>query len=121
MCPILMAKDEFSSHTTCQRYKVKGNASYMSSNDIYLIECKRCGHQYVGETGQPRRCRINGHESPVAVHFSNMAQFLEDMAVMVVDKLYSPDPTIQMLSESRWIRDLQAAFPHGLDLRVDSL
>ena len=75
-----------------QRYKVKGNACWKSSNIIYLIECKICGHQYIGETGQPLHCRFNDprfdiahlrtDESPMAVHFNNMAQSVEDMAVM---------------------------------------
>ena len=48
-CPILVTSDEFSSHTTGKSFKVKIQASCKSSNVIYLITCRRCGHQYVGE------------------------------------------------------------------------
>ena len=131
MCSILMTKDEFASHTTGQRYKVKGHASCKSSNIIYLIECKRCGHQCIGETSQPLRCRIIGHrsyimhqrtdESPVVVHFNTSAHSVGDMAVMVIDNLYSLDPTLRKMRESRWIRNLRTEFPQGLNPRVDSL
>ena len=47
-CPIVMAMDEFSGHTTGQSYKVNVSASCKSSNVIYLITCKRHGLQYVG-------------------------------------------------------------------------
>ena len=43
------------------------------------------------------------------------------IAVMVIDKLYSPDPTLHKMRESRWMRDLRTAFPQGMNLRVDSL
>ena len=52
-CPILMVTDEFSSHTTEKVFKVKFRASCKSSNVIYLITCRRCGPQYLGETGKP--------------------------------------------------------------------
>ena len=75
-CPILMAMDEFSSHETGESFKLKIKASYKSFSIIYLITCRRCGQQYVGENGQPLHCRIYSHrfdivhgrtyESPVA-------------------------------------------------------
>ena len=60
-CPILMATGEFSSHLTTKVFKVKFSASYKSSNVIYLITCRRCGLQYVGEMGQPLHMNVNGH------------------------------------------------------------
>ena len=41
-CPILMALDEFTSHTTGLVYKMKFSASCNSSNIIRLITCRRC-------------------------------------------------------------------------------
>ena len=80
-CPILMAKDEFVSHIIGKQYKVKGNICCKFSDVIYLIECKKCGHQYVGKTGLPFHCMMNGHQSdivhwrteefPVMMHFNN--------------------------------------------------
>ena len=130
-CPILRTTDMFTSHMTGERYRMKGSASCKSSNVIYLIQCRRCGHQYVGETGQPLHSRINGHrsdiahrrtdESPVAAHFNSTAHSVEDMTVMVIDQLYHQDSTLRKLRESRWIRDLRTSFPQGMNLRVDSL
>ena len=110
---------------------MKGHASCKSSNVISLVECKRCGHWYLGETGQPLHHRINGHrsdithrrtgKSPVAAHFNNAAHSVRDMAVMVIDQLHSLDPTLWKMRESRWIGDLRITFPQGMNLRVDSL
>ena len=130
-CPILLATDEFSSSTTGEKFKVKTKASCKSSNIIYLIECRRCGQQYVGETEQPLHRRINSHrydithrrtdESPVAQHFNGDAHSLADMAVMVIDQMRSRDPCLRKIRESRWIRTLGTSYPSGMNLRVDSL
>ena len=103
-CPILMATDEFTSHMTGQKFKMKFAASYKSSNIIYLITCRRCGQQYVGETGQLLHRRINGHryniahrrteDSPVAEHFTGDGHTQADMGVTVIDQLYSRDPCL---------------------------
>ena len=131
-CPILLATDVFSSHSTGEQFQVKVTASCKSSSVIYLITCKRCGQQYVGETGQPLHCRINinhrfdiAHrrtdESPVAEHFNNGAHSLADMTVMVIDAVYSHDSCLRKIRESRWIRTLKTSIPLGMNLRVDSL
>ena len=115
---------------TCNR-----NASCLtsckSSNIIFIIEFKRYGNQHLVETGQPLHCRMNSHpsdvvyrrtdKSSVTVHFNNAAFSVGDMTVMVIYQLYSLDPTLQKIRESRWIRDLRTAFMQGMNLRVDSL
>ena len=130
-CPILTATDEFTSHTTGQKFKMKFAASCKSSNIIYLITCRRCGQQYVGETGQLLHRRINGHrynivhrrteDSPVAEHFTGDGHTQADMFVMAIDQLHSHDPCLRKIWESRWIRSLGTSHPSGMNLRVDSL
>ena len=90
-----MATDEFSSHTTGKVFKVKFNASCKSSSVIYLITCRRCGLQYVGEMGQPLHMRVNGHqydithrrteESPVGEYFNSGTHGESDMTVTVIE------------------------------------
>ena len=126
-CLILMVTDEFSSHV----FKVKFRASCKSSNVIYLITCRRCGLQYVGETGQPLHLRVNGHrhdithrktdESPVAKHFNSGIHTESDMAVMAIELVRSRDACLRKIRESRWIRTLGTSSPSGMNLRVDGL
>ena len=97
----------------------------------YLIACRRCGQQYVGETGQPLHRRINSHrfdivhwrtdESPVTEHFNSDAHLQADMVVMIIDQIQSHDPCLQKIRESRWIRTLGTSHPLRMNLRVDSL
>ena len=106
-CPTLVTSDKFSSHTTGKSFKVKIRASCKSSNAIYLIMCRRCGQQYVGETGQPLHLRVNGHqfdiahkrtdESPVSSHFNCGPHTLADMCIMVIERARSQDPCLHRI------------------------
>ena len=130
-CPILKVTDEFSSHTTGQLFKVKFRASCKSSNIVYLITCRRCGLQYVGEMSQPLHARINGHRSdimhwrtdvsPVAEHFNSGAHSVSYMTVMVIELSTSRDPCLRKIREGRWIKNLGTSFPLRMNLLVDSL
>ena len=60
-CPIVLSTDEFSSSMTGENLKLRIKTSCKSSNIIYLIKCRSCGQQHMGETGQPLHCRINSH------------------------------------------------------------
>ena len=60
-CLIFLATDDFSSHTNGQHLKIKVNASFKSSNLIYVITWGRCGQQYICEMEQLLHCRINSH------------------------------------------------------------
>ncbi len=56
----------FVSNVTQKSYAVTSSNSSMNcdtANVIYLISCKRCGVQYVGETSQKLRSRLNNHRN----------------------------------------------------------
>ena len=125
-----MVTDEFSSHMTGKVLKAKFRPACKSSNAIYLNACRRCGLQYVGETGQPLHLRVNGHqydithrktdESPVVEHFTSGTHTESDMAVMAIDLSRSCDTCVRKIRENRWIRTLGTLSPSGVNLRVDS-
>ena len=67
--------------------------------------CRRCGLQYVGETGRPLLLRVNDHrynithqksdESLVAEHFSSGIHTESGMAIMAIDLVRSRDVCLQ--------------------------
>ena len=130
-CPVLMTTNEFTSHKTGQVFQMKFAASCKSSNIVSLISCRRCGQQYLGETGQQLHCRINSHrfdirqsrteESPVPEHFNSTGHTLADLTVVTIDQLYSHDTCLCKIRESRWIRTLLTSHDFEMNLRVDSL
>jgi len=131
-CPALLTTKEFVSHITGEKHLLKNKVTCKSSNVIYMymIQCALCGQQYVGETGQPLHARLNNHlahithkrvsEKPVAAHFNKAGHSLEDLRVMVIEKLHRDDPLLRKIREYCWIMR-QTAAPHGINLRTDHL
>ena len=115
-CLILKTTKEFTSKTTGKRFTIKMHALCKTSNIVYLIECRRCGLQYVGESGQPLHKRMNGHRfdithgrievSPVATHFNSAGHSEVDLSVCVVDRRWTEDVILRKNHESKWIRTL---------------
>ena len=65
-CVSLCAGNTFTSTVTNKRYNVVSPNQSMTcakANVIYLVTCKRCGIQYVGETRQTLRKRLNNHRN----------------------------------------------------------
>jgi hypothetical protein len=95
---------------------------------VYLISCKSCGLQYVGNT----RLRFNNHKSALNrygreqrnicgqqlyAHFWGEGHpGLSDFLVHVIDVTDVNNPTER---ESFWIEKLNSYVPHGLNLREE--
>ena len=71
-------------------------ANCKTKNIVYLIECRKCKKQYVGEMKNPLHLRMNGHRSnyyrklpdkPVAEHFNTIGHTFEDLTVMVIEQI----------------------------------
>ena len=130
-CPILVTNDTFASSVTGERSKLKLRASSKMFNVIYLIQCRRCGLQYVGETGLPLHSRMNSHrfnishgcihKYPVAAHFTSEGHTDSDLAVMIIDRCWKEDTILRKIREIRWIRTLETFWPSGMNQRTDGL
>ena len=53
----------FRSNVTHKTYSPSLSMNCGTENIIYLITCRKCGIQYVGETGQSLRKRLNNHRN----------------------------------------------------------
>ena len=51
-CDIMEETTSFKSKATKEKYKIRQNINCRSKNIIYLVECKKCGKQGVGSTGE---------------------------------------------------------------------
>ena len=93
-CPALKTGSSFTSSITGRSYKVLGKQALSCSTTsvVYLITCRRCGIQYVGETGQQLRSRMNNHRAsiknlqpqPLYKHFNSDGHSLEDLTMQPI-------------------------------------
>ena len=51
----------FSSHSSGQQFTIKHHLHCLSTNVVYLINCKKCGFQYIGETKRTLKTRLLEH------------------------------------------------------------
>jgi len=113
-------------------FKLKNKFTCKSVNVIYLITCKRCSKQYVGQTGRALGERICDHLSnirthkstPVALHFNLPEHLLTDFCITAIEKI--PDTenalNVRLTKETTWQHLLQTAFPLGINnLKPDYL
>ncbi|XP_078600510.1 uncharacterized protein LOC144875445 [Branchiostoma floridae x Branchiostoma japonicum] len=127
-CTHIKKINYFTSHRTGERHLIRNHINCQSRNIVYLIQCKKCGLQYVGETKQTLANRLNGHRSsintkkdtPVSAHFNLTDHNTADLEVLGIEKLrYTghEDTTRQrrLQRESYWIHQLRTLHPEGLN------
>ena len=134
-CSMLVNSYEYSSNVTNRTYKVlnhsKENLSCKSQNIIYLLACKNCNMQYVGETTIPLNKRMNIHRTSktgcthVIEHFTNICSH-SDMSIQIIEKFdgngYNASNEIDenMLRirkdrEDTIMKTLRVIYPYGLN------
>ena len=98
----------------------------VSEGVIYIIECKKCGSLYVGETGrrlgdrfrEHRRAVINKkQDSEVACHFAADGHSIEDMSVAGV--LHCHDLLTRKLKEQKLISKLGCVLGRGMNVKFN--
>ena len=67
-CEHIKTGTTFSSKATGQRFRVKATADCRTRNVVYLIECRKCTIQYVGETKNALQVRLTGHQLDINHH-----------------------------------------------------
>ena len=55
----------FSSHKNGKMYKIQGRHCCTSSYVVYLLSCKNCGQQYVGQTSNTLHSRLTSRLSDI--------------------------------------------------------
>ena len=138
LCPKLTTGSSFSSSLMGRKYQVvcDSHMSCDSRHVVYLISCRQCGFQYVRETSQLLRCRINQHRACIwrpnpttliVKHFASMGHSSEDLQVMPIEQP-TPKPNESQSSidqrrrnrEEFWIRELGTLDPYGQNDKIQS-
>ena len=103
-----------------------------TENIIYLITCRKCGIQYVGETGQSLRKRLNNHRNRLKKlscqylykHFNSDGHTEDDINIVPIEEVeLTPTDKISLSAnrlerEDFWYRKLCTVYPYGLNDNV---
>ena len=91
-CLYVKTQSEFGNARTGKEFTITGKLDCNSKNIIYLLECKKCDEQYVGETKRTLRSRLYNHLSDirtyrntsVAEHFNQLDHDITDLEITPV-------------------------------------
>ncbi|PIK43103.1 hypothetical protein BSL78_20028 [Apostichopus japonicus] len=104
----IVESNSITSHSMQLTHKTKGHITCTTTNVIYLISCRVCGIQYVGETKTTLKKRFYGHrstvntmktETPVGEHFNLPNHTINDMSLQGIESLGSRPDLVRISRE----------------------
>lgn len=106
-------------------FKIHENLTCKSKNLIYLVTCRKCMVQYVGETGNSLHDRFTKHfycirqnnRTPIGLHFNSPGHSFLDLQVTAIEEIKNTqNPTnVRKAREKFWQTNLCTFFPQGLN------
>ncbi|XP_072262511.1 uncharacterized protein [Pyxicephalus adspersus] len=125
VCPYIESTTTFTGKNKNKVYKISGILNCTTKNVIYLITCKKCEQQYVGQTTRMVKKRFTVHlsgirsqkesknESFLANHFKSEGHSEHDIALVVIQQVSNARSLMER--EKYWIRELDTLIPEGLN------
>ena len=136
LCPLhnkLMHRSQVRSRTSRRTFHTHGKADCNTRHVVYLIECKKCKRQYVGQTSLSLKKRLAKHitqvrnhkiASTVHEHFrpGQRCQGLHNIGLQPLH-VVTPTDTAEVAQieqnlkdlETLWIKRLMCEYPQGLN------
>lgn len=113
----------FTSTTKKTVFKIQENMTCSSKSIVYLITCRKCYIQYVGETSKTLRERMTQHRSciknkkitPIAIHFNSPQHSFLDMRAIAIEQLQINEDRVRKIKEKEWQNRLGTLYPLGLN------
>ena len=84
-CRHICQTNLFKSNVTNKIYSVISHMDGGTDNIIYLVSCKKCGVQYVSETGQTLKKRLNNHRNRLKQLIVSYVDFIYTTILIQVD------------------------------------
>ena len=127
-CRHIKTTDRFRSAVTKKSYKVRTSATCKTKGSVYSIQCRKCRKQYIGTTKNALHIRVNSHrsdirnkktqKSAVAKHFNRRGHSMDDLTIMVIEKIPKRDVQTRRgceKHERKWIGKLRTLDPLGMN------
>lgn len=131
-CLYVKTRSEFDSKYSRSEFTITGRLDCNSKNIVYLIECKKCEEQYVGETSKTLRARLTDHlsdirrycETSVAEHFNQFDHDITDLQITPIVQIpdegsKSSNSLARRKQESFFIDRLKSYYPYGINEKLE--
>lgn len=120
-CPLLLHPNYVASKTRDTTHPVTHNLRCTTMGVVYLLTCRRCGKQYVGQTAKSIRERLARHRASFRVApmslYSHFIRYhhCDTLDVSIVLLCQESDSELRLRKEQQWIKQLGTVIPAGLN------
>jgi hypothetical protein len=122
-CDFIVTGSSFHDRKRSVDLNITNSFNCNSTNVIYLISCKKCAVQYIGQTGRTLRDRLNNHRSTIitrkktaiAIHFNEPFHCLNDLTIMPIHSLEGMAINARLELENSYMIKLNTKYPNGLN------
>ena len=125
-CKSINESNEFVCSNTNETFSLNSDFDCTSENVVYLITCKKCHTQYVGQTHQKVSKRMNSHRydifhypdnfTNVSMHFKENGHTPNDFSFAPIDKIEAEWP--RLFKETYRMHRLNTLYPNGMNSKV---
>ena len=119
ICPFVKEGKTVASTSNNCKVDINSSVTCASSNIIYLLGCKRCPQQYIGETERSLKERFSEHRGYVTnnviskatgKHFNEKSHRVSDMTITILEKIFNPNPQFRKTREKLWINKFNTKY-----------
>ena len=119
VCPFVKEGRTVKSKSTNFKMDINKNVDCSTQNIIYLLSCKKCSVQYIGETERMLKERFSEHRTFVntnnktkstGLHFNSKGHSVSDMEITIIEKVFSSDPRFRKQREKLYIQKFNTRY-----------
>ena len=123
VCSYINPSKEVKSTVNSLTHQISGDFSCSTLGVIYLVTCRKCNLQYIGQTSRKFCVRMKEHitdikkaeDKVMGRHFNLQGHSLDDFTVQVIEKVMPNNPHILLERERFWILKFSTVIPLGLN------
>ena len=132
-CPYIEhGRNQYTFYSTGETHYIKSHIARETFNVIYLIQCRLCNLQYIGETKRRLKDRFNEHRRPILnptgnyIHTAVSEHFLTSnhsdnhMLLIPIEKLKNGRDSFRKAREAHLIHKAKTIEPLGIN-KLDEL
>ena len=119
VCPYVRVGKSVRSTNNNYQIEINTSVNCSSINVIYMVGCKKCTQQYIGETERSVRERFREHMGYVTAslknkatgqHFNEPGHKVSDMTITVIEKVFNKDPRYRKQREKMFINKFNTRY-----------
>ena len=118
-CPFIKEGQTIKSSQTNFKIDVNIAANCLTANCIYMLGCKKCPQQYIGESERSLKERFLEHKGYVSnnmlskatgAHFNQKGHKISDMEISVVENFFNNDAQFRKQREKMFINRFNSKY-----------